>query len=87
MNDELEQLKQQVAELYAWMQQRKEHQIVSPLDDDSRAAIGAVSGTKPGSKTLTQVVGTAGATATVPAAYAGSEIVIIRGKQREIPYL
>jgi hypothetical protein len=76
-------------ELYQWMTQRKEHQIVYPLDDDSKVAIGAVSSIKVGSKALTQsiTIGAGGGSANVPAAYFGTIIVLVNGKQREIPYL
>lgn len=87
MEERLQQLEREIAELRAWRQLREQQQISYPLDDASRNTIGAVSGAGPGSSTLTQTINTAGATASVPAAYAGSIIIAVEGGQYEIPYL
>lgn len=63
-------------ELYAWMQTEK-------LLDTKKAKYA-----REGATTLTQVVlDSHGDASTVPAAYAGSVVVEINGRRREIPYI
>jgi len=85
--NELEHLKQQVAELLAWKAAKERQQLSFPVDDSSKAALGALIGRGNGSKTLTQMIDTSGANATVPAAYTDTLIVEFEGAQYEVPYL
>lgn len=74
-------------ELYEWMLERKKQALPYPVDDVSKNALGVPIGKGAGSHALTQSINTAGATANVPAAYAGTELIDINGTTREIPYL
>lgn len=75
-------------ELYAWMLDRKRQQLSFPVDDASRAAMGALIITSGTSSTLTQVyTDTRGDQVTAPKAYAGSFFAVIEGQVREIPFL
>lgn len=91
MNDDLEQkvneLGRKINEMYAWFQARQRQFIPYPVDEASRNALGAVTKVGAGSSDLTDTISTAGATATVPAAYAGSIIVSMNGENYELPYL
>lgn len=87
MKELLEKLQEQVAGLLEWKRQRETQQLSYPVDLASKTALGVPTGVGPGSKTLTQTINTAGATASVPAAYAGTVIIEIEGTQYELPYL
>lgn len=76
---------EQLAEMWAWYQERKRQQISFPLDEASKNVVGTFQSSHLGSHTLTQVVTDSnGDTSTVPAAYSGT-ILLDDGK--EIPYL
>lgn len=79
----------QFAEMYAWFKQRQVQQISFPVDEASRNALGVVTRSGPGSSTKTQSVLVSGtpSSITVPAAYAGTIILLADGVPFEIPYL
>lgn len=81
--------RQMLNELYIWMKERKVQQLALPVDDASRAALGAVTGKGPGSTTKTQSVAVSSTPTniTVPAAYVQTVVVEIDGTQYEIPSL
>lgn len=78
-----------IDDLAKWKEDRIRQQITSPLDDVSKANIGAAVGHGAGSVALTQSVSvpTAPTTISVPAAYAGTRVIEIEGQQYTIPYL
>lgn len=80
---------EQLQELWEWYQARKVQQLSLPVDDASRNALGAAVGVGPGSTATSQSVNisTTPMSISVPAAYAGTEILVINGVQREIPYI
>ena len=91
MEERLRQLEGQVAELSAWKAAREFQQIRYPLDEPSRntlreagTSIDVLSTSTSG---LTQTIGTAGPTATVPAAYAGTVSLRIGNTTFTVPYL
>lgn len=77
----------QIADLTQRLNARDHQQLVAPVDDVTKAVIGAALGNGPGSSSLTQIIGTAGPTATVPAAYQGSRIILLDDSQYEVPYI
>lgn len=87
MEQELKELREQVKELMEWKRVREIQQIAYPLDDASRTTLGGVTLNGIGSATLTQIINTSGASASVPAAYAGSIIIAAEGGQYTVPYL
>lgn len=89
MEEELKQLKKQVAELLEWKRQKELQQIDFPLDQASRSVIGGAQDEGAGESSLTQVVEVASAPTNinVPAAYSGTRLIVIGGVRYEIPYL
>ena len=83
----MDELQQQIDELKARLDARDIQQLKAPLDDVSKAVVGSPISNGAGSVPLTQTIGTAGATATVPAAYSGTRVLIIDGAPYNIPYL
>ncbi len=81
--------RQMLTDLYQWMKEKKIQQLSLPVDDASRAALGAVTGRGPGSTTKTQTVAVSSTPSniTVPAAYVKTVVVEIDGTQYEIPSL
>lgn len=86
MND-IEQLKQRVAELEAYVSARKVQQLSNPLDVASKSVINAPIGEGAGSTTLTQTLNLTGEVQqiTTPALFASSVIVVIGGVRYEFP--
>lgn len=80
-------LEAMVADLTTRLNARDRQQLVAPVDDVTKAVIGAAVENGPGSSPLTQVISTSGASAIVPAAYEGSRVLILDGSQYVIPYI
>lgn len=81
---------QMLQEVYDWVQARKQQQIAYPLDEASEQTINEKSSIRPlqvGSASLTQSYTVVTGAITGPKAYAGTEIIIINGRNREIPFL
>jgi hypothetical protein len=91
MNELLEQIRALTTRLEqaeAWIEQRKRQAFPFPLDDHSKVSSGFLSAAGlDTTSTTTQSINTAGATANVPAAYAGYLLVDVDGTQRKIPYV
>ena len=80
---------EQLQEMWEWYQARKEQQLAYPVDEASKNALGAGVLLGPGSTARTQniVIGSGGGSAAVPAAYAGTLLVVFEGARYEIPYI
>lgn len=89
MEQEIAQLKDQIAELMAWKEQKTKQQILFPLDDASRNTIGGVIPDGAGATTKTLDLNLTGnaETITVPALYTGTILLLIDGVRYEIPYI
>jgi len=76
-------------EVYQWVQDRKVIQLTTPVDDISKANIGALVYVSPGSTTKTQSVAVSSTPTNinVPAAYAKTVVVSLNGVQYELPSL
>ena len=76
-------------EVYQWVQDRKVIQLTTPVDDISKANIGALVYVSPGSTTKTQSVAVSSTPSniSVPAAYIKTVVVTINGVQYELPSL
>lgn len=86
--DELQQLKEQVAELMEWKQQREVVQLSYPVDDTSRQNLRAITTSGSGSHPLTQniTVPVGGSSFNVPAAFTGTIFLETSDGRKEIPY-
>lgn len=81
---------QQIAEMFAWYQARREQFIPYPLDPNSKASLDVITSDGNGSATLTQSVSVATTPASsinVPAAYTGTILVKVGGITYEIGYI
>jgi hypothetical protein len=93
MEERLQQMEAQIAQLTAWKQEREAQQLSYPLDDPSRLTIfeasTAVLSTSGTSSALTENRSLSGnpETIVVPKAYAGTIFQVVDGVSREIPYL
>lgn len=82
-----EEERNQLKELIEWKQKHEFQQLLYPVDDASKDALG-FRYLGPGNSTLTQVyTDSRGDTVTAPKAYAGSVFVFIDGRQLEIPFI
>ena len=92
MNEELQQLKKQVAELLEWRADREKQQIAFPVDEITRTilSIPNISAAGLGPTNLTQiysVTGGGGGTVTATRAYVDTILLYIDGITYEIPFV
>lgn len=86
--NEIELLKQQIAQLMEWKRQKELQQISFPLDDASRNNLGVIASGGEGSTTKTQTyTDSAMDTHTGPKAYLGTIILKVGATNYEIPYI
>lgn len=85
----IQDMQAQIATLTARIDKRDHQQLVAPVDDVSKAVIGAALANGAGSHALTQSIGIGAvpASITVPAAYQGTRFILLDGTQYEFPYL
>lgn len=88
MNDDLQRLQEQVAELMAWKAARMVIQLSYPVDDTSRLNLRAITTSGFGShaKTQTITVPAGGSSFNVPAAITGTILLETSNGRFEIPY-
>lgn len=81
--------RQMLKEVYQWVQDRKVIQLTTPVDDISKANLGALTYVSAGSTTKTQTVAVSSTPSniSVPAAYIKTVVVTINGVQYELPSL
>lgn len=87
--ERITQLENLVKELTDWKNKREIQQISYPLDEASKNIVGGLTYSSAGASSLTQTVNVPSTPTdiSVPSAYSGTEIVVINGVLREIPYL
>lgn len=86
----IKQMQAQIAVLTDRLNQREGgggQQLFAPVDDVTKAVIGAALGNGAGSHALTTTATVSGGSVTVPAAYQGTRIILLDGTQYEIPYI
>ncbi len=89
LTDRLDMLEEDMQVFTEWKKAREIQQLTNPVDAASINSLGAAVSVGPGSiaKIQSIVVGSTPATISVPAAYIGTEILLINGALREIPYI
>lgn len=71
--------------VFEWVKSHEQNPLGFPASDLAKAAIGALIYKSSSTSGLTQSIGTAGATATVPAAYTGKITIEQEGGQFIVP--